>query len=155
MSSVIGATQTAALRERAPCLPSGATRSCVHISSRAVTHSRGERVLSWGQHLCSPAKKARPTLGGQAAVQHSSALCRIHKRARRGRARRSAEAEPSTEFSQYVSLRRVRDKSTAVNNSHLGPFLWCVCPRKELKTYRVCTLSFAMALVSVNRPPTD
>lgn len=77
-------------RERAPCLPSGATRSCVHISSRAVTHSRGERVLSWGQHLCSPAKKARPTLGGQAAVQHSGALCRIRTRARRRRARRSA-----------------------------------------------------------------
>lgn len=63
-----------AVRERAPYLPSGATRSCVHISGRAVTHSRGERVLSWGQHLCSPAKKARQALRGQAAVQHS-VLC--------------------------------------------------------------------------------
>lgn len=62
------------MRERAPYLPLGATRSCVHISSRAVTHSRGERVLSWGQHLCSPAKKARLALRGQAAVQHS-VLC--------------------------------------------------------------------------------
>lgn len=52
------------VRERAPYLPLGATRSYVHISSRAVTHSRGERVLSWGQHLCSPAKKARLPLRG-------------------------------------------------------------------------------------------
>lgn len=62
------------VRKRAPYLPLGATRSWVHISSRAVTHSRGERVLSWGQHLCSPAKKARLALRGQAAVQHST-LC--------------------------------------------------------------------------------
>lgn len=69
------------VRERAPYLPSGATRSCVHISSRAVTHSRGERVLSWGQHLCSPAKKARLTLRGRAAVQHSR-LCAASVRRR-------------------------------------------------------------------------
>lgn len=62
------------VKECAPYLPLGATRSCVHISSRPVTHSRGERVLSWGQHLCSPAKKARRALRGQAAVQHS-VLC--------------------------------------------------------------------------------
>lgn len=68
-------------RERAPYLPLGATRSCVHISSRAVTHSRGERALSWGQHLCSPAKKARLTLRGQAAVQHSM-LCAASTQAR-------------------------------------------------------------------------
>lgn len=59
----------------------GATRSCVHISSRAVTHSRGERVLSWGQHLCSPAKKARLALWEQAAVQHSM-LCAASLQAR-------------------------------------------------------------------------
>lgn len=69
------------VRERAPYLPLGATRSCVHISSRAVTHSRGERVLSWGQHLCSPAKKARLALRGQAAVQHSM-LCAASTQAR-------------------------------------------------------------------------
>lgn len=69
------------VRERAPYLPLGATRSCVHISSRAVTHSRGERVLSWGQHLCSPAKKARLALRGQAAVQHSM-LCAASIQAR-------------------------------------------------------------------------
>lgn len=69
------------VRERAPYLPLGATRSCVHISSRAVTHSRGERVLSWGQHLCSPAKKARLALKGQAAVQHS-VLCAASSQAR-------------------------------------------------------------------------
>lgn len=69
------------VRERAPYLPLGATRSCVHISSRAVTHSRGERVLSWGQHLCSPAKKARQALKGQAAVQHSM-LCAASSQAR-------------------------------------------------------------------------
>lgn len=59
------------VRERAPYLPLRATRSRVHISGRPVTHSRGERVLSWGQHLCSPAKKARVSLRGQAAAQHS------------------------------------------------------------------------------------
>lgn len=69
-------------RERAPYLPLGATRSCVHISSWAVTHSRGERVLSWGQHLCSPAKKARRALRGQAAVQHST-LCVASTQAKR------------------------------------------------------------------------
>lgn len=69
-------------RERAPYLPLGATRSCVHISSWAVTHSRGERVLSWGQHLCSPAKKARLALRGQAAVQHSM-LCVASTQAKR------------------------------------------------------------------------
>lgn len=77
------------VRERAPCLPLGATRSCVHISSRAVTHSRGERVLSWGQHLCSPAKKARQTLRGQAAVQHS-ALCAASAKGPSRRAQRLA-----------------------------------------------------------------
>lgn len=74
-------------RERAPYLPSGATRSCVHISSWAVTHSRGERVLSWGQHLCSPAKKARLALRGQAAVQHS-VLCVASTQAERWAAKR-------------------------------------------------------------------
>lgn len=69
-----GHPDSGAVRERAPYLPSGATRSCVHISGRAVTHSRGERALSWGQHLCSPAKKARLALRGQAVVQHSR-LC--------------------------------------------------------------------------------
>lgn len=66
------------VRERAPYLPLGATRSCVHNSSRAVTHSRGERFLSWGQHLCSPAKKARlvSQRTGSSSTQH--ALCCIY-----------------------------------------------------------------------------
>lgn len=57
---------------------SGATRSCVHNSSGAVTHSRGGRVLSWGHHLCSPAKKARQDPGGRAAIPHSGLCVCIH-----------------------------------------------------------------------------
>lgn len=56
----------------------GATRSCVHNSSGAVTHSRGGRVLSWGHHLCSPAKKARQDPGGRAAIPHSGLCVCIH-----------------------------------------------------------------------------
>lgn len=75
MSSAIGPTQTAVLGGTMPLNSQWGQQGPVStFQSRAVTHSRGERVLSWGQHLCSPAKKARLALRERAAVQHSM-LC--------------------------------------------------------------------------------